>query len=50
MGGAGRAVLMGRAADPATQLMRDGKPLAGPRDQHWTFYRFMLPVETGDGG
>jgi len=46
---AGRAVLMGRAAEPATQLMRDGKPLSGPRDQHWTFYRFMLPVESADG-
>jgi hypothetical protein len=47
---AGRAVLMGRAAEPATQLLRDGKPLAGPQDQRWTFYRFMLPVDPAGGG
>jgi hypothetical protein len=41
---AGRAVLIGRGAEPVTSLERDGAPLAGSQDQHWTFYRFMLPV------
>lgn len=41
----GRAVLMGRVAAPATGLLRDGQPLSGPADKHWTMYRFVLPVE-----
>lgn len=41
----GRAILMGRGAEPATQLCRDGQPLAAAYDQHWTYYRVVLPVE-----
>jgi len=40
----GRAVLFGRSAKPAAQLLRDGEPLAGLQDQHWTWYRFVFPV------
>ena len=39
-----RAILVGRAKGPATQLTNGGEPLAGPEDQHWTVYRFMFPL------
>lgn len=40
----GRAVLIGRAAEPAATLERDKKPLdaAGSR---WTYYRFVFAVQ-----
>ncbi len=41
----GRAILVGRAESRATDLVRDGKPMADNYDRHWTFYRVVLPVE-----
>jgi hypothetical protein len=41
---AGRAVLVGKAEDSPTQLVADGKPLDGAQDQHWTYYRIVLPT------
>jgi hypothetical protein len=41
----GRAILMGRGVEPATQLCRDGQPLTAAYEQHWTYYRIVLPVE-----
>lgn len=40
----GQAVLWGAAAEPATEVCDHGRPLSGPDDQHWTFYRYLLPV------
>jgi hypothetical protein len=41
----GRAVLIGRVETPATELTRDGQPLATPDcTQRWTFYRYVIPV------
>ncbi|HVC96658.1 MAG TPA: hypothetical protein VND64_23475, partial [Pirellulales bacterium] len=44
----GRAVLWGLIEDGAgaARLQRDGRPLAGPDDRHWTMYRFVVPVES----
>jgi hypothetical protein len=44
----GRAVLWGlvEGGSGAAELRRDGRPLAGPNDRHWTMYRFVLPVES----
>ncbi len=42
----GRAVLVGRRADPASQLLRDGRPIDDAPRQHWTFYRFVFPVQS----
>jgi hypothetical protein len=41
---AGRAVLLARAGRPATELARDGRPLAPERTGHWTFHRYVFPV------
>jgi len=41
----GRAVLVGRAGRRATELVRGGTPLSDEYDKHWTFYRFVFPVE-----
>ncbi|HEY4309927.1 MAG TPA: hypothetical protein VGN12_10785 [Pirellulales bacterium] len=41
---ANRAILLAYAKQPALQLTRDGRPLAGPNDLHWTVYRFIFPV------
>lgn len=42
----GRAILTGQAQgrSPAVQLQLDGQPVSSPRDQHWVFCRFLLPV------
>lgn len=42
----GQAVLWGAAAEPASEVRDHGRPLAGPDDRHWTFYRYLLPVAT----
>jgi hypothetical protein len=42
----GRAVLVGRAEQPAAELVRDGQPLNGG-DQRWTFFRVIFPVTQG---
>jgi len=39
-----RAILVGRAAKPATELANAGTSLAGPGDRHWTVYRFVFPI------
>ena len=44
----GRAVLMGRCDQPATELLRDDRALGGSEQQHWTYYRFMLPVQPAE--
>ena len=50
----GRAILVARAnidpkkRDPIThgsQLLRDRKPMVGPDDRRWVFYRFVFPVQ-----
>jgi hypothetical protein len=41
----GRAVLVGRAAMPAAQINRDGEKLEA-EGGHWTYFRFVFPVET----
>jgi len=45
----GRAILVGRAAAPASQLMREGRSLADDCDRHWTFYRLVFPVRKQEG-
>ena len=40
----GRAVLIGRAAEPAATLERDKRPLDAA-GSHWTFYRFVFAVQ-----
>lgn len=40
----GRAVLIGRRAQSATELLRDGRPLGNDLGQHWTVYRYVFPV------
>lgn len=40
----GRAVLVGRAAESASTLSRDGAPIEGENHPRWTFYRFVIPV------
>ena len=39
-----RAVLLGRAEQPACELTRDGQPLRAGYDHRWTYYRLVLPV------
>ncbi len=47
---ANRAVLMAGVPDDVSagrhgaDLLRDGRPMAGPRDPHKVFYRFVFPV------
>ncbi|TVS20541.1 MAG: hypothetical protein EA424_03450 [Planctomycetaceae bacterium] len=41
----GQAILVGRSAQPATSLLRDGQSQAELTDRHWTFYRIVYPVE-----
>lgn len=41
----GRAILVGKAEAPATMLIRDSTPLSSAYDRHWTFYRFVYPVQ-----
>lgn len=39
------AILMARTQTPGSQWMNGAKPLASDEDRHWTYYRFVLPVE-----
>ena len=41
----GRAVLLGRGRAPATRLAINGRPLDDDRQQRWTFYRVIFPVD-----
>lgn len=40
----GQAVLWAAAEEPASEVRENGRRLSGPDDQHWTFYRYLLPV------
>ena len=40
----GQVILWGKADEPAAAVRRDGQPLAGPDDDHTTFYRFLISV------
>lgn len=40
----GRTVLWGTATEPASEVRDGGRALSGPDDQHWTFYRYLIPV------
>jgi hypothetical protein len=42
-----RALLVGRAAQPAALLLDDGPPLDVDADRRWTWYRIVLPVGKG---
>lgn len=44
----GRAILVGRAKTSIAHLQRKGRDLKENYDQHWTFYRLVLPVESSD--
>ena len=44
---AGRAVLVGRADQAASQLERDGQPIDA-EVARWTWYRFVLPIKEND--
>jgi hypothetical protein len=52
---AGQAVLVGFAPAtssgelPGLELLRDGRPLAAPGDEHLRVYRFVFPVKESDG-
>jgi len=39
-----------QAPHHGAQLVRDGRPVAGPNDQHVTIYRFVYPVAVLDSG
>jgi hypothetical protein len=41
----GQAILWGAADERPAELQNDGKPLADASERHWTFYRFVLPLE-----
>ncbi|HUY88145.1 MAG TPA: hypothetical protein VMV10_05400 [Pirellulales bacterium] len=42
----GQAILWGVTSERPTELENEGKPLAGASQRHWTFYRFVLPLES----
>jgi hypothetical protein len=37
--------MIARSAGAAAMLMRDAEPIAPQGAGHWTFYRFVFPVE-----
>jgi hypothetical protein len=41
----GRAILLGRAETPSTELVRDDESLEDHYDRRYAFYRIMAPVE-----
>ncbi len=48
-----RAILVGLADRPASQLVDNGEPLIEPGDehwQHWTFYRIVFPIQSTKSG
>ena len=47
---AGRAILVARAANSGSELTVDGRPVDGPDDQRWVYYRVVLPVQRGEEG
>ncbi|MCL4204982.1 MAG: hypothetical protein KJ000_21080 [Pirellulaceae bacterium] len=42
----GRAILVGRGAEPAATLNRDGRSQAELTDRRWTLYRVVFPVDS----
>lgn len=42
----GQAILWGVASEQPTELVNEGKPLDGASQKHWTFYRYVLPLES----
>ncbi len=42
----GRAILLGQAKEPASEVELDGESMANRYDQRWTFYRVVFPVES----
>jgi hypothetical protein len=42
----GQAILWGATNEQPAELQSGGKPLAGADERHWTFYRFVLPLES----
>jgi hypothetical protein len=41
----GRAILVGRASEPATTSLLDGEPTDAEYEQRWTFCRVVFPVD-----
>ncbi len=41
----GRAILLGRAEQPASEISLNGQTAAASYDQRWTFYRVVFPVD-----
>lgn len=41
----GRAILVGRASSPTTELSLNGTPVKSSDEQHWTYYRVVFPVQ-----
>lgn len=42
----GQAILWGVASEQPSELVNEGKPLDGASRKHWTFYRYVLPLES----
>lgn len=42
----GQAILWGATNEQPAELQMGDKPLADAGEQHWTFYRFVLPLES----
>ncbi len=41
----GRAILVGRGSNPASELSRGSASLTNNYDRHWAFYRLIFPVD-----
>ena len=41
----GQAILWGATTERPSELENDNQPLADASERHWTFYRFVLPLE-----
>jgi hypothetical protein len=46
----GRAVLIGRSMRPTVQITRDNAVVEPDAEGHWTFHRFVFPVDREGGG
>ncbi len=42
-----QAILLARCSSAGSQWFDDREPLRSDQDKHWTYYRFLLPVEEG---
>lgn len=43
-----QAILLARCSNAGSQWFDDGELLRSDQDRRWTYYRFILPVATGD--